>query len=166
MFPRIFRFADFELDRNAYELRSEGRPVKLERIPLDLLFLLIDRHDQLVTREEILERIWGKEVFLDADSAINSAVRKIRRALHDDPEVPRFVATVPTRGYRFIAAVSEPSRQTSNDAEANVKDAAAIAAASVKYAKSGNVHIAYRILGDGPQQGCRQDCRHAADQRA
>jgi pimeloyl-ACP methyl ester carboxylesterase/DNA-binding winged helix-turn-helix (wHTH) protein len=150
MFPRIFRFADFELDRNAYELRSEGRPVKLERIPLDLLFLLIDRHDQLVTREEILERIWGKEVFLDADSAINSAVRKIRRALHDDPEVPRFVATVPTRGYRFIAAVSEPSRQTSNDAEANVKDAA-IAAASVKYAKSGNVHIAYRILGDGPR---------------
>jgi pimeloyl-ACP methyl ester carboxylesterase/DNA-binding winged helix-turn-helix (wHTH) protein len=150
MFPRIVRFADFELDRNAYELRSEGRPVKLERIPLDLLFLLIDRHDQLVTREEILERIWGKEVFLDADSAINSAVRKIRRALHDDPEAPRFVATVRTRGYRFIAAVSEPSPQTSNDPEANVKDAS-IAAASVKYAKSGNVHIAYRILGDGPR---------------
>jgi pimeloyl-ACP methyl ester carboxylesterase/DNA-binding winged helix-turn-helix (wHTH) protein len=149
MSPRIFRFADFELDRNVYELRHKGRPLKLERIPLDLLFLLIDRRDQLVTREEILERIWGKGVFLDTDNAINSAVRKIRRALNDDSDAPRFVVTVPTKGYRFVAAMREPSRQPSDGAEANVDDAALLAASSVKYARSGNVHIAYRIFGDG-----------------
>src|SRR4029077_12802179 len=97
MSPGIFRFADFELDRSVYELRRKGRPLKLERIPLDLLFLLVDRRDQLVTREEILERIWGKGVFLDTDNAINSAVRKIRHALHDDSDSPRFVATVPAK---------------------------------------------------------------------
>jgi pimeloyl-ACP methyl ester carboxylesterase/DNA-binding winged helix-turn-helix (wHTH) protein len=151
MSPRIFRFADFELDRNVYELRRKGRPLKLERIPLDLLFLLLDRRDQLVTREEILERIWGKGVFLDADNAINSAVRKIRRALQDDPEAPQVVVTVPTKGYRFVAAMREPSPQPSPGGGANVDDVALSIAASVKYARSGNVHIAYRIFGDGPR---------------
>jgi len=80
----VLSFADFELDRSVYQLRHNGRPLKLERIPLDLLFMLIDQRDQLVTREEILERIWGKGLFLDTDNAINSAVRKIRRALHDE----------------------------------------------------------------------------------
>ncbi|MBV8138205.1 MAG: winged helix-turn-helix transcriptional regulator, partial [Deltaproteobacteria bacterium] len=91
----IFRFADFELDVNAYELRRKSNPLKLERIPLDLLFLLIEKQGQLVTREEILERLWGKGVFLDVDNAINSAVRKLRRALGDNPEAPRFILTVP-----------------------------------------------------------------------
>ena len=149
MSPKIFRFADFELDRRVYELRRKGRPLKLERIPLDLLFLLVDRRDQLVTREEIFERIWGKEVFLDIDNAINSAVRKIRRALHDDPDAPQFVVTVPTKGYRFVAAMREPSQQPSSNAEANVGDTALSAETWVKYARSGNVHIAYRIFGNG-----------------
>ena len=113
----ICRFAEFELDRSAYQLRRKGRPVQLERIPLDVLFILADRRGQLVTREEIIERVWGKKVFLDTDHAINTAVWKIRHALHDDSESPRFVATVPAKGYRFVAPVraantarSEPSR--------------------------------------------------------
>jgi DNA-binding winged helix-turn-helix (wHTH) protein len=113
----VCRFAEFELDRSAYQLRRKGRPVQLERIPLDVLFILADRRGQLVTREEIFERVWGKNVFLDTDSSINTAVRKIRHALHDDSESPRFVATVPGKGYRFVAPVraantarSEPSR--------------------------------------------------------
>ena len=103
----IYRFADFELDRSAYQLRRKGRPVRIERIPLDLLFLLAERPGQLVTRAEILEQIWGKEVFLDTDHSINAAVQKIRQVLHDDAETPRFVATVPTKGYRFIASLRE-----------------------------------------------------------
>ena len=103
----IYRFADFELDRSAYQLRRKGRPVRIERIPLDLLFLLAERPGQLVTREEILARIWGKDVFLDSDSSINAAVRKIRQVLRDDAETPRFVATVPTKGYRFVASLRE-----------------------------------------------------------
>src|ERR1700723_3076932 len=67
MSSEIRRFGDFELDRNLYELRCSGRPLKLERIPLDLLFLLVERRDYLVSREAIVERIWGKRVFLDTD---------------------------------------------------------------------------------------------------
>ncbi len=98
-------FEDFALDRSAYELRRGGAVVRLQRIPLELLFLLVERRGQLVTREEILERVWGKGVFVDVDNAINTAVRKIRRALDDDPEAPRFLVTVPAKGYRFVAPV-------------------------------------------------------------
>ena len=79
----------------------------LQRIPLELLCLLVERRGQIVTREEILERVWGKGVFVDSENSINTAVRKLRRALHDDPEAPRFVVTVPARGYRFVAEIRE-----------------------------------------------------------
>src|SRR5262249_27418551 len=111
MLEGICRFAEFEIDRSAYQLRRNGRPLDLERIPLDLLFLLIDKPGQLVTREEILERIWGKGLFFDVDKALNSAVRKLRRELGDDPDAPRFVVTVPTKGYRFVAEVHEAKPQ-------------------------------------------------------
>jgi len=97
----ILRFEDFELDRTAYELRWEGRAVRLERIPLDLLFLLAERRGQLVTRQDILERVWGKDVALETDTSINTAVRKIRRAMRDNPESPRFLHTIPGKGYRL-----------------------------------------------------------------
>jgi predicted ATPase/DNA-binding winged helix-turn-helix (wHTH) protein len=104
----IVQFGDFELDRSAHELRCGGVVVKLERIPLELLFLLVNRRGQIVTREEILERVWGKGVFVDSENSINTAVRKVRRALSDDPEAPRFVVTVPARGYRFVAEIRAP----------------------------------------------------------
>jgi DNA-binding response OmpR family regulator len=94
---------DFELDSGAYELRRADRVLRLERIPMEILLLLIEQRGQLVTREQIVERIWGNGVFLDTDNSINGAVRKIRQALKDDPERPRFVQTVTGKGYRFIA---------------------------------------------------------------
>ena len=104
----VVKFGDgFELDRNSYELRRAGRALKLERIPLDILLLLVERKGQLVTREDIIAKIWGKDVFLDTDSSINGAIRKIRQALKDDSENPVFVQTVTGKGYRFIAAVIE-----------------------------------------------------------
>src|SRR6266851_5133075 len=96
---------NFELDVRAYELRRSGQPLKLERLPMELLQLLVERNGQLVTREQIVERIWGKEVYVDTDNSINAAIRKIRHVLEDDPEQPRFVQTVTGRGYRFIALV-------------------------------------------------------------
>ena len=98
---------DFELDQRAYELRRAGRILKLERIPMELLLLLAEKRGQLVTRDQIIERIWGKDVFLDTDNSINAAIRKIRQVLKDNPEQPRFVQTVTGRGYRFIAPVVE-----------------------------------------------------------
>src|ERR1700758_2799354 len=98
---------DFELDPRAYELRRGGRSLKLERIPMELLLLLVEQRGQLVTREQIIEKIWGKDVFLDADTSINSAIRKIRQVLKDDPEQPKFIQTVTGRGYRFIGGVTD-----------------------------------------------------------
>jgi eukaryotic-like serine/threonine-protein kinase len=103
----LLRFEDFELDVRSYQVRRSGRTLKLERIPMEVLFLLVERRGQLVTREEIIEKLWGKDVFLDTDNAINTAIRKIRQVLKDDPEQPRFIQTVTGRGYRFIAQVSE-----------------------------------------------------------
>src|SRR5271156_4060458 len=74
---------------------------------MEVLFLLVERRGQLVTREEIIEKLWGKNVFLDTDNAINTAIRKIRQVLKDDPEQPRFIQTVTGRGYRFIGQISE-----------------------------------------------------------
>ena len=105
------RFRDFELDVAAYELRHRGRSIRLERRPMDLLILLVAHRRQLVTRREIVERLWGKDVFVDVETAINTAIRKVRQALHDSPDAPAFVETVPGRGYRFVAeveVVSEP----------------------------------------------------------
>jgi DNA-binding winged helix-turn-helix (wHTH) protein/predicted Zn-dependent protease len=104
------RFGDgLELDRGAYELRRAGRALRLERIPMEILFLLIEQRGQLVSREDIIGRVWGKDVFLDTDNSINAAIRKIRQILKDDPENPVFVQTVTGKGYRFIAAVTEVS---------------------------------------------------------
>jgi len=96
---------DFELDLRSYELRRGNRLVKMERIPMELLLFLIESHEYLVTRDQIIERLWGKNVFLNTDGSINAAIRKIRQALKDDPEEPRFLQTVTGRGYRFIAPI-------------------------------------------------------------
>src|SRR5260370_42702459 len=104
---------DFELDLRSYELRRAGRMLKLERIPAELLVLLIEERGQLVSRDRIIERIWGKDVYLDTDNSINAAIRKIRQVLKDDPEKPRFVQTITGRGYRFIAQVEEVRLQPS-----------------------------------------------------
>ncbi len=103
----VLRFGDdFELDVRAYQLRSAGVPLKLKPIPMELLMFLIERRGELVTRQEIAERIWGKGVFLDTDNSINGAISRIRQLLREDAAQPRFVQTVTGRGYRFIAPVT------------------------------------------------------------
>ena len=100
-------FEKFELEVQNFQLRCSGRPVQLERIPMELLFLLAGQAGRLVTREEILAAIWGKGTSLDADNAINTAVRKIRRALHDNADHPRYIETIAGKGYRFVARVEQ-----------------------------------------------------------
>ena len=93
-----FRFGDFELDVAAYELRRLGRPVKLGRQPMDLLILLVEGRRQLVSRNEIVDRLWGKDVFVDVETGVNTAISKIRQVLRDSPDAPAFVETVPGQG--------------------------------------------------------------------
>ena len=97
------KFDEFLLDRERYELYRGDDSVRMEKIPMELLILLVGKDGKLVTREEIVEHVWGKDVFVDTEHGINTAIRKIRHALKDDPEQPRFVQTVTGKGYRFIA---------------------------------------------------------------
>jgi DNA-binding winged helix-turn-helix (wHTH) protein len=104
-YRETFRFRDFVLDVAAYELRRNGHPVRLERQPMDLLILLVGRRGQLVSRSEIVDALWGKDVFVDVENGVNTAIRKLRQALRDSPDAPTFIETVPGKGYRFIATV-------------------------------------------------------------
>src|SRR5581483_5085117 len=88
------QFGDFSLDQSRYQLQRGDRPVRLEKLPMELLILLVERRGELITRQEIAERLWGKGVFLDVEHGINTAIRKIRLVLRDDPDNPRFVETV------------------------------------------------------------------------
>jgi DNA-binding winged helix-turn-helix (wHTH) protein len=103
---KVFEFGEFKLDCDRFELRRQGQILRLEKKPLELLILLAACEGRLVTRTEISQSLWGSEVFVDTEHGINTAIRKIRRVLDDDPEQPRFVQTVTGKGYRFIAPVA------------------------------------------------------------
>lgn len=104
---QTYRFGEFELDLDAQQLRLRGEPVPLERRPLDLLAMLVARHGRLVPRDDIVAALWPGNVIIDFDSGLNTLVRKIRKALGDSSEKPMFIETVPGRGYRFVAAVTD-----------------------------------------------------------
>ena len=101
------RFDDFQLDFARFQLCHRGKPVRLEGLPLQLLMFMVENRGQLVTREQIASALWSKDVFVDIDQGINTAIRKIRRALGDDADEPHYLQTVVGRGYRFVAPGAE-----------------------------------------------------------
>ena len=101
----VYQFGEFKLDCGRFELSRNGYSIKLERKPLELLILLASSDGRLLTRNEIARRLWDSEVFVDTEHGINTAIRKIRQALRDEPEEPRFVQTVTRMGYRFVCPV-------------------------------------------------------------
>jgi TolB-like protein/DNA-binding winged helix-turn-helix (wHTH) protein len=109
-----YKFGEFELDSAKFELRRADKPLKLERIPMDLLILLAEREGNVVSRREIIERLWGKDVFVDTEHGINVAVRKIRAALGDDADRPKFVQTVLGKGYRFVGEAASKDQATAD----------------------------------------------------
>jgi DNA-binding winged helix-turn-helix (wHTH) protein/TolB-like protein len=98
-------FGDFQLDTRLGELRRAGRPVKLQPQPMKVLVLLAQRAGHVVTRDELREGVWGSGTVVDFENGLNWSVRKIRETLGDDPSKPRFIETVPRRGYRFVAPI-------------------------------------------------------------
>src|SRR6204780_2796682 len=96
---------EIELDLGRYELRRRGRRVKLEKKPMELLIFRVARREQLVSRKDIVTKLWRSDLFIDAEPNINNIVRKIRAALGDNPARPRFLETVVGKGYRFIGPV-------------------------------------------------------------
>src|ERR1700724_3171538 len=102
---RVVRFDVFEIDLRAGELRKEGRRVKLQEQPFRVLSLLVEGGGGVVTREELREKLWPADTFVDFDHGLNSAVARLREALRDSADKPRFIETVAKRGYRFISQI-------------------------------------------------------------
>jgi TolB-like protein/DNA-binding winged helix-turn-helix (wHTH) protein/Flp pilus assembly protein TadD len=175
------RFGDFELDRSAYELRRAGRRVRLERQPMDLLILMLQRPRELITRTEIVEHIWGRDVFIDIDSGVNTLVRKVRLALGDTSDAPRYIETVPGKGYRFIGELTAADGPAPHPAESPRREApgnrryrpAVVVAASIavivvalwawRATRPGEVSLAvlpFASIATGPEHAHLADALH------
>src|SRR5438105_1724447 len=102
----ILRFGVFEVDVRAGELRKQGARIKLQEQPFHVLTVLLQRSGEVVTREELRSQNWPVDTFVDFDNSLNTAINKLREALGDSADNPRFIETLPRRGYRFIAPVS------------------------------------------------------------
>jgi Tol biopolymer transport system component/DNA-binding winged helix-turn-helix (wHTH) protein len=148
---RIVHFGVFELDCGTGELRKSGLKVKLQDQPFRVLALLLERPGELVTREELLNRLWPSDTFVDFDQGLNVAVKKLRRALDDSAETPQFIETLARRGYRFVAKVEEvavadarqPITGSSKVGEASAENDTVTAN---RTAAVGPVHLAHRRL--------------------
>jgi cholera toxin transcriptional activator len=127
---RVFRFGVFEVHEALGELRKGGVRIKLNSQPFQVLLLLLEKPSELVTRDEMRRRLWGQDTFVDFDHGLNTAVNRIRDALNDSASVPRFVETIPGKGYRFIAPVSSPTVENPVETSAPVTTADELPAAS------------------------------------
>src|ERR1700704_1775665 len=105
-------FGPYLLDRRTGELRKHGIRIKLSGQPLEVLVLLLERPGEVVSREELRQRLWANDVFVDFERSLNSAVKKLRRALNEDPQEPRYIETHLRKGYRFIGVIEQERAPT------------------------------------------------------
>src|SRR5215510_8582479 len=106
---QIRRFGAFELDPAVGELRKHGRKIKLQGQPVEILAMLLERRGAIITREEIRKKLWPANTTVELEHSVNAAVKRLRDALDDSAEIPRYVETLPKRGYRFIHPVETPN---------------------------------------------------------
>src|SRR5579863_4964572 len=111
------RFEGFEVDLRAQELYKAGRKIKLQIQPFQVLAMLLEQPGEVVTREEMQKRLWPADTFVDFEHSVNTAIKKLRQALEDDIKKPRYVETLPKRGYRFLATVKKPAGATATAIE-------------------------------------------------
>lgn len=102
------KFAEFEADPASGELRRNGERVRIQDLPFRILIVLLSRAGEVVTRDQLRAELWGAETFVDAEAGLNTAIAKLREALGDSAESPKFIETLPKRGYRFIGPIHAP----------------------------------------------------------
>src|SRR6266568_4290414 len=127
--PSILRFGVFEVDLRSRELRKQGVRIKLQEQPFHVLTVLLQRPGEVVTREELRSQNWPADTFVDFDNSLNTAINKLREALGDSADNPRFIETLPRRGYRFIAPVA------GTDGSTHASAAGQVAASSARKAR-------------------------------
>jgi DNA-binding winged helix-turn-helix (wHTH) protein len=137
----ILKFDAYALDLRAGELFKNGKKIKIQEQPVQILAMLLERPGEVVTREELRERLWSEDTFVDFEHSLNTAIKKLRLALNDDPEKPRFIETLRRRGYRFAAALAE-------NAEAEAPPAPATAKPVAKAGTKGAANVAAKAAMD------------------
>ena len=110
-----YKFGLFEANLDSGELFRNGQKIRLQEQPFQVLVVLLERPGEVVTREELRQRLWATDTFVDFDHSLNTAINKLRDTLGDGAANPRFIETLPRRGYRFIAPVQSVSAETAND---------------------------------------------------
>lgn len=136
----LVRFDVFEVDLRAGEVFKTGRKIKVQEQPFQVLAMLLERRGEVVTREELQKRLWPADTFVDFDHSLNTAIKKLRHALGDDKKKPKFVETLPKRGYRFIGELKQ---------FAKVADAVRAPFETKPQARSASVGRVARLSADG-----------------
>ena len=106
---RQIRFGPFQLDTQCGQLRKDGTGLKLQGQPVQILEILLERPGELVTREELRQRLWSTDTFVDFDHSLNTVIKRLRQALGDDADTPKYIETIPKRGYRFVGEIVHDS---------------------------------------------------------
>src|SRR5271168_4114119 len=135
------RFGPFELDLNVWQLRKAGIRVKIPQQPLQLLAMLLERPGLVVSREELRQRLWPSDVFVDFDHGLNKNIQKLREALSDSSDSPRYIETIPRTGYRFIVLGIEQPEALNSELETKARASTATRPAGLTTPQ--------RILGSG-----------------
>jgi DNA-binding winged helix-turn-helix (wHTH) protein len=141
--PGVIRFGHFEIDAHAGELRRGGIKLKLSGQPFDVLLALVEKSGQVVTREELHEKLWSQDTFVDFEHGLNKAINRVREALGDDADNPRFVETLPRRGYRFLVPLMQPAQPTAvaNSATPSKETAAPLPESPAHLAKRSRIML-------------------------
>src|ERR1700722_2142879 len=126
-----YRFGPFELNSAEESLSRNGVRVKVQDLPFRLLVMLLERPGEIVTREQVRQRLWTDNTFVEFDNSLGVAIRKVRDSLDDDADAPRFLETIPRRGYRFIAPVSVVEVEKPKQASPSAGAVSSVAASSV-----------------------------------
>src|SRR6201981_1781477 len=117
----VLSFGAFQVDLRAGELRKQGKRIKLQEQPLLVLKVLLGRPGEIVTREELRSQIWSADTFVDFDNSLNTAINKLREALGDSADNPRFIETLPRRGYRFLVPVTSADGNKSSAVSPDIR---------------------------------------------
>jgi len=144
---QVIRFGVFEVDLRAGELRKQGAKVKLQEQPFQVLQVLLEKPGEIVTREELRKRIWPSDTFVDFDGGVNNAIKRLREALGDRADTPRFIETLPRRGYRFIAPADGSVTATPTGQESARVRGSAVSGRRLRIGRGADLAIFILLIG-------------------